>query len=457
MFNLKRNLVIALTALFLIACHATVSEEAIKLDTKDVRAGTTPVGNLIRIPIERREITKNVFHISGLANVYLINTSEGAILVDTGFAHQAPEQMRLVKEAMTGPLKYIFLPQGQQDDVGGIPIIKEAGTKIMMTRSSMEYMEHRAKATPFLMPRYMALYSWASELLKKAEQPQQQLRAPAYEPIIPDVLIEDQQGMKFELGGVQFEVIALPGAEGLNSAGLWMPEEKIMFAGGGSIGPEIPMWPNIGTIRADTNRILTKYIDTLNTMIGLEIEILLPGQDNPLTDRKTINENLTLIRDASVYVHDEIWKGLSAGKDVYQLMKEIQLPEHLAHLSQKHGRLDWAVRETVNQAGAWFDYRYTSEMYPYRPHEIYSELAALAGEEKILNATKSLLENGELERAILMIEVAIEANPESTAVMQTHLLVLQALLAQAKSTHNTFSEIAWLQLQISKVDKKLRQ
>ncbi len=452
MSTLTKTLALVAGLSLSLSCAVT-SEEAINLDTEKVRAGETPVGNLIRVPIVRTPITDYVFHISGLSNVYLVNTAEGSIVIDTGFAHQAPEQMRLVKEAMTAPLKYIFLPQAQQDDIGGIDIIKEDDTQIMMTRASMEYMEHRAKAAQFLQPRYFALYSWAAELLKQSQQAQQQMKPPVYEPITPDVIVEDQLGKQFELGGVKFEVIALPGAEGINSAGLWMPEEKILFAGGGSIGPEIPMWPNIGTIRADTNRILTKYIDTLNTMLDLEIEILLPGQDAPIQDKDTIKENLTLIRDASVYVHDEIWKGLSAGKDVYQLMKEIQLPENLAHLSQKHGRVEWAVRETVNQAGAWFAYKHTSEMYPYRPHEIYAELAALAGEDKIIAATESLLEEGELERALLMIEVAIEASPESTNVLNTQMKVLEALLAQAKSTHNTFSEIAWLQLQMTQARK----
>ncbi|MBT8139685.1 MAG: hypothetical protein KJP25_07940 [Gammaproteobacteria bacterium] len=137
-----------------------------------------------------------------------------------------------------------------------------------------------------------------------------------------------------------------------------MPKEKILFAGGGSVGPEIPMWPNLGTVRADRNRILTEYIDTINTMIELEPQFLLPGQDEPITDKDQIMKNLVLLRDAPQYVHDEIWKGLSAGKDVYELMREIKLPKHLSYLSQQHGRVEWTVRETVSQAGAWSAYRY---------------------------------------------------------------------------------------------------
>jgi len=454
MFKLKQHLSTMLIVATLGVTGPVFAAQAVKLDTKDVRAGGTPVGDLIRVPIERTQITDNVYHVSGLANVYVVNTPEGAIVIDTGFAHQAPRQMELLKEVITGPVKYIFLPQGQHDDVGGIPLIKEDGTQIMMTRASTEYMVYRKKASQYLLPRYAALYSWTNELRKKAGGDKKRQPFP-YQPITPDILVEDQAGYKFELGGVKFEVIALPGAEGINSAGLWMPQERILFAGGGSVGPEIPMWPNLGTVRADRNRILEKYIDTINTIIALQPAILLPGQDDPVTDADEIMDGLVLLRDAATYVHDEIWKGLSAGKDVYQLMREIELPEAMAHLSQQHGRVQWTVRETVNQTGGWFAYRYTSELYPYRPHEIYPELVALAGERQVIASARGMLDSGELEKAMMMAEAAVEADASSEAALQLQLDVLSALLQRAQATHKTFSEIAWLQSQMTKVEQRL--
>jgi alkyl sulfatase BDS1-like metallo-beta-lactamase superfamily hydrolase len=430
---------------------AAAAQQA-SVDTSNVRAQDTPVGNLIRVPIERTQINDFVYHVSGLANVYLVNTSEGSIIIDTGFAHQAPRQMELLKEVATGPVKYIFLPQGQHDDVGGIPLVKEAGTEIIMTRSSMEYMPYRSSVKDYLLPRYAVLYSWTNEL---AEQAKKQATAFPYTPITPDILVEDHIGYQFELGGVKFEVIALPGAEGINSAGLWLPDHKIMFAGGGSVGPEIPMWPNIGTVRADRNRILSRYIDTINTLIELEPEMLLPGQDDPIIGKGQIMADLVLLRDASTYVYDEIFKGLNAGKDVYQLMREIELPENLAGLSQQHGKVEWTVRETVNQTGGWFAYRYTSELYPYRSHEIYGDLVAMVGVDKVLAQADKYLAQGRPVQAIQMVEVALEAEPDNQKVLNSQLVVLQALLKNARESHNTFSEVAWLQAEIGKVNKKL--
>ncbi len=444
----------ALAAIFTAALTATVlpahagSQKDLTLDTSDVRAGGTPVGDLIRVPIERTKITDNVYHVSGLANVYAVNTADGAIVIDTGFAHQAPRQMELLKEVIEGPVKYIFLPQGQHDDVGGIDHIKGADTEIIMTRGTTEYMPYRARAAEFLAPRYAALYSWTGQLNEKSGASEKRKPFP-YIPITPDVLVEDHIGHRFELGGVKFEVIALPGAEGINSAGLWMPEQRILFAGGGSVGPEIPMWPNLGTVRADRNRILSEYIDTINAMIDLRPAILLPGQDDPMLDEKKIMDGLVLLRDASTYVYEEIWKGLSAGKDVYELMREIQLPEKYSHLSQQHGRVQWTVRETVNQTGGWFAYRYTSELYAYRSHEIYPDLVSMAGEAAVVARARELMSAGELEKALMLAEAVVEADGESSQALGLQLDVLSALLDRAKNTYKTFSEIAWLQSRIT--------
>ena len=95
---LKNTTLICAAALgiFMNNAGALAASHEVELNTKDVRAGGTPVGDLIRVPIERVAITDNVYYVSGLANVYLVNTAEGAIVIDTGFAHQAPKQMALL-------------------------------------------------------------------------------------------------------------------------------------------------------------------------------------------------------------------------------------------------------------------------------------------------------------------------------------------------------------------------
>ena len=117
--------------------------------------------------------------------------------------------------------------------------------------------------------------------------------------------------------------------------------------------------------------------------------------------------------------------------------------------------MEWTVRETVAQTGAWFQYRYTSELYPYRPHEIYPELVELAGSDAVIKSGREMLEAGEPEKALMMVEAVLEADADNRDALQLQVDVLSTLLARAKSTYNTFSEVAWLQGQIGKAQAKL--
>lgn len=426
-----------------------LQEQKSEVDTSDVRASDTPVGNLIKIPIEVIRINDFIYMATGLANTYLITTPEGNVLFDTGFAFQAKKQYKLLKEIDDGPVTHILLPQGQQDDIGGFKRWKDSDTKVIMTRTTMEYMPWRKKIGDWLMNRFAVLYNWSTKLLLVKD-----LLYP-YKPITPDILVEDHEGYAFEQGGIRFEVIALPGAEGINSAGLWLPDHKILFCGGGFVGPHFPMWPNLGTVRGDRNRLVEPYLDSLNKVIALEPEILLPGQEVAVFGREEIEERLILIRDALQYVHDEVIEGLNDGKDVYQLMQEIELPKRLAHLSQTHGRVDWTIRNMVYEYGGWFQYRHTSELYPHHVSEVYADVVEIAGVEPLLARAQTRLQAGEPVHALLLIEMALEAEPENPAVLRAQIQVLTTLLETSRATTNNFSEIAWIETEITKAQEML--
>jgi glyoxylase-like metal-dependent hydrolase (beta-lactamase superfamily II) len=446
---------IILLAAVLFACTfpvapASFAGEKVEVDTSEIRAQETPVGELVRIPIEAEQINDFIYMAKGLANVYLVTTSGGNVVIDTGFAHQAKQQANLLKAYSDAPVTHIILPQAQQDDVGGMAFWKEQDTKVVMVRSVAEYMPWRKEIAPMLGRRFALLYDWATQLMDEG-RPQF-----PYEVIEPDILVEDHEGYAFKVGDTRFEVIWLPGAEGANSTGVWLPDHKVLFAGGGFIGPNFPMWPNIGTVRGDRGRSIDRYLTSVNRAIALEPELLLPGQDHIVRGKVEILAGLTKLRDAVSYVREAVVAGLNRGEDVYQLMQEIKLPADLADLDQTHGRPAWTIRSMVYEYGAWFQYRLTSELYPHRPLEIYGELVdAAGGVAPIIKRALSALAAGDLQRAQLLIEVAREGGPNNPDVVAAEIKILEALREHARATTNTFSEVAWLQSEISRAQKRL--
>ena len=78
-----------------------------------------------------RCIEKGIYVSEGLSNSYLINTSEGRIIVNTGMGFEAPIHRRNYDAVDDGPIRYILLTQGHVDHVGGVDLFLEAGTEVV--------------------------------------------------------------------------------------------------------------------------------------------------------------------------------------------------------------------------------------------------------------------------------------------------------------------------------------
>src|SRR5438067_8678536 len=55
----------------------------------------------------------------GVANAYLVTTSDGDVLINTGLPSEAPEIRSRFGQVSTNPLRVIVFSQGHPDHVGG--------------------------------------------------------------------------------------------------------------------------------------------------------------------------------------------------------------------------------------------------------------------------------------------------------------------------------------------------
>ena len=75
---------------------------------------------LITLPVEVDEVSHGIFRASGVSNTFVIVTSAGNVVFDTGLIIQASEQIRKLKDAVgdNEPAK-IILSHSHADHVGG--------------------------------------------------------------------------------------------------------------------------------------------------------------------------------------------------------------------------------------------------------------------------------------------------------------------------------------------------
>ena len=76
---------------------------------------------------EAKRINDFVYLSEGLSNTYLIVTSEGRVVVNTGMGFEAPVHRRNFDAVDASPVRMILLTQGHVDHVGGVDLFRDAG------------------------------------------------------------------------------------------------------------------------------------------------------------------------------------------------------------------------------------------------------------------------------------------------------------------------------------------
>ena len=152
------------------------------------------------------------------------------------------------------------------------------------------------------------------------------------------------------------------GAEGDDNLVLWLPEQRLLFSGD-FFGPLFPMVPNLFTLRGEKFRDPLAYVRSLDRLIALEPEMVLPSHFDPVSGSERVRQDMQRMRDATQFIHDQTVAGMNRGDSLWQLMRDIQLPPGLA-LSQGHGKVSWNVRSIWEHYSTWFHFESTTELYP---------------------------------------------------------------------------------------------
>ena len=209
-------------------------------------------------------------------------------------------------------------------------------------------------------------------------------------------------------------------------------------------------FPNIYTLRGTQPRWALDYVASLDKILALQPELVLPSHGSPVVGRQKIVERLTRYRNAILYVHDATVKGMNDGKDVFTLMREIKLPPEL-DVGEAYGQVAWSVRGIYEGYVGWFD-RNPASMYAQPPTVAEPELVRLAGGAGVVTAkAKELAKTGDLVQALRLADAALLVEPKSAAALETKLAVLKSLQAQSRN----LIERAWLTTAIRTTSRAL--
>ena len=258
-------------------------------------------------------------------------------------------------------MRYIIFTQGHVDHVGGLDSVrdpepplshKRIGHSGEMTTNASSRIEPAAARSRSKTPWPTGIQAIQRRLGTKRLPPQS----------VPTVDLDFDDTLTLQVGGRRLELISVPGGETNDSLVVRLPEERICLCGN-TFGPIFGHIPNLVTMRGDRYRDALTAIASVERVRELQPELLVTGHFEPIAGADRINNELSRLRNAIQYIHDQTVAGMNAGKDVRTLMREIVLPAEY-EVGEGYGKVAWDVRAVWENYSGWFHHRSTTELYP---------------------------------------------------------------------------------------------
>lgn len=391
---------------------------------------------------EAIRISDTIFQATGFGNTNMVVTPAGNVIIDTSLIVNARRHKQLLQAANDGPVKYIILTHAHGDHIGGVSAWREKGTEIIAQDEHYEFVNYQNRLKGLFSQRNAAQFPSLNVVQLSELELAQGVENFGAE-IVPTILFEDDY--RFELGGVTFDVLHTPG-ETYDHLSVWIPDYKAAFVGDNFY----TSFPNMYTLRGTKPRWALDYVDSINRILALQPEILVPSHGDAILGVDEIERQLTRYRDAILYVHDQTVLGMNQGKDVHTLMAEIVLPSDL-DIGEGYGRISWSVRGIYESYMGWFDGN-PSTMFNTAIDAAYPDIVRLAGGANgVAELAETQIAEGDLELALHTADIALRAEPSNVRALTARLSAFQALLEASDNSN----EIGWLQFGVRESQEAL--
>ena len=246
---------------------------------------------------------------------------------------------------------------------------------------------------------------------------------------VPPTNIFEGDRLSLEIAGIKLDLVAAPG-ETDDQLYVWLPEQRVIFAGDNFY----QSWPNVYPLRGTARRSTRDWIASLANMAAENPLVLVGGHTPPITeDALTV---ITNYHDALKWVHDKTIEGAKKFLTPDELVGYAALPKHLAdldYLQDYYGSVWGTVRDIYAQDLGWFDGN-PLNLHRETPVQQAKRIADLVGgaDKLLLKAHEQMASGDELGAAQLAQHVT-KLQPANAAAYQ---LLGESLAIIAERTFN---------------------
>ena len=380
---------------------------------------------------EAEEITPGLVFLHAFANVSVLRTGDGLVLVDTSNYRAREKTFAAVRAIDPARVHSAIYTHGHADHACGMPpFIQEARDK---SWARPRIVGHRAVAARF--DRYKATLDWNAQINAR------QFSIPATWPReyeYPDLVYDD--ALAVSVGDVRLELVHGRG-ETDDHTWIWWPAQRVLFTG------DLFIWvsPNAGNPQK-VQRYAAEWAAALRAMAARAPEILVPGHGVPIFGAARVRQALEETAEWLESLVEQTVARMNAGATLDQILHEVRPPARLAGRPYLHAVYDdpeYVVRNIWRLYGGWWD-GIPSNLQPAPHASIAREVAALAGgAEALVARARQLAADGDLRLAAHLIDWAAAASDDRAVhAARAELYERRAGEANALMTRGIFSATA---------------
>lgn len=227
------------------------------------------------------------------------------------------------------------------------------------------------------------------------------------------------------------EVFTAP-SETDDSIAWWLPTQRILY-GGPAV---ITGFPNIGT-PLRTQRLTQRWIDTLDAMLALDAEVLIPEFGEVVTGAANVRDRLTTTADALRWLVDEVTARLNRGLTDVEIIHDLPTPPDFfdrAHLSANYGSPDYVVRDLAREQNGWWMSRNPTDLHPAHPDVAAAAIFDAVDPDAVITQARRHIDAGDHQTAMHVLDLIALAPGSDARIVLARELKAQCCEALARAT-----------------------